>query len=405
MRALIVVGSMVLAAVLAGCGSSAAHEAGHTDAAGSGEASHSAEGGSGHGAATADVVNLAERDGEQIISLALPGGSYTPQAPAGATDDYRCFVLDLPESTPGGYATGFQVLPGNPDVTHHAILYRVYPEQVAAAEKLEAADDRPGYECFGGSGVPSRGGGVRAALNESDWITAWAPGGDAADTPDGYGVELPAGGKVVLQMHYNTRGGVAPDDTEVRLRMAPADTGLKPLYSMLMPAPVELPCPVGQTGPLCDRQAAIDDVSARFGAASGWQVNGLQLLCGGNPADPAAGVTQSCTRAISEPTTLFAVAGHMHLLGKSITVDVTDATGTATRVLDVPQYDFDNQDAVPLAEPMALQAGDKVTVTCTHDPTLRGKVPGIPTEPRYVVWGEGTTDEMCLGVLVTGKDA
>lgn len=404
MRKLLVVGMVVVAALLAGCGSSAAPVSEHAAVADSTAPEHGGSGGSSHGTATTQVANLQERPGEQIITLSLPGGSYTPQAPAGGTDDYRCFILDLPADTPGGYATGFQVLPGNPDVTHHAILYRIYPDQVAAAEKLEAADDRVGYECFGGSGVPPRGASVSEALSQSDWITAWAPGGDAADTPDGYGVEVPAGGKVVLQMHYNTRGGVGPDDTEVKLRLAPAGSDLAPLYSMLMPAPVELPCPAGQSGPLCDRQAAIDDVVARFGRSSAWQVSGLQLLCGGNPSAPAAGVTQSCTRAITESTTLFAVAGHMHLLGKTITVDVTDDAGAVTRVLDVPQYDFDNQDAVPLAAPLTLQAGDKVTVTCTHDPTLRGKVPGIPAEPRYVVWGEGTTDEMCLGVLVTGKD-
>jgi hypothetical protein len=359
----------------------------------------------GHSGAAPVVDTLDERPGEQIVTLGLPGGSYTPAAPEGATDDYRCFLLDLPDAVAGGYATGFQVIPGNPDVTHHAILYRIYPDQVADAEALEAADDRPGYECFGGSGVPARGGDVIRGLNESDWITAWAPGGEASDTPDGYGVEIPEGGRVVLQMHYNTRAGTAPDSSEVKLRIAPISGGLKPLYSMLMPAPVELPCTEGQDqGPLCTREAAIADVAERFGRSSALQVLGLQALCGGDPANPVAGLTQSCTRTVREPGTLFAVAGHMHLLGKSITVDVTNADGTQ-RVLDVEQYDFDNQDAVPLAAPMALRSGDKVTVTCTHDPTLRGKVPGIPAEPRYVVWGEGTTDEMCLGVLITGKDA
>jgi hypothetical protein len=410
MRRLLVAGTILGSLMLAGCGASADDDSGSSGATGAHENSSPAAGhadadSSGHGGSTAEVVGLAERDGEQIVTLALPGGSYTPEAPAGGTDDYRCFVLDLPADSPGGYATGFQVLPGNTDVTHHAILYRVYPEQVARAEELDAADPRPGYECFGGSGVPPRGSTVSTALSESDWITAWAPGGDAADTPDGYGVEIPAGGKVVLQMHYNTLGGEGPDDTEVDLRLAPADSGLKPLSSVLMPAPVEVPCPEGQDGPLCDRDAAIDDVAARFGERSAWQVSGLQLLCGGDPSAPVAGLTQSCTRPVTEATTLFAVFGHMHLLGKSITVDVTDAAGQSTRVLDVPQYDFDNQNAVPLAEPLALQVGDEVTVTCTHDPTLRGKVPGIPEEPRYVVWGEGTADEMCLGVLMTGKDA
>lgn len=377
-----------------------AHEAGTSSGATSAASTASPHGvATGH--ATAAGAALQERPGEQIVTLSLPGGSYTPQAPAGGTDDYRCFVLDLPAGA-SGYATGFEVVPGNPDVTHHAILYKVYPEQVAGAAELDAADDRPGYECFGGSGLPRRGQGIQKSLNESDWITAWAPGGDASDTPDGYGVEIPDGGKVVLQMHYNTRKTIAPDNTLVRLRMSPADSGKKPLYSMLMAAPVELPCVEGQSGPLCDRDAAIADVVNRFGRGSGAMVAGLHMLC---QSEVTPGPTQSCSRTITEPATVFASAGHMHLLGRSITIDVNAGTPSERRILDVPAYDFDRQDAVPLSEPYQLNAGDRVTVTCTHDNGLRGKLPGVPDEPRYVVWGEGTTDEMCLGVLITGKDA
>jgi hypothetical protein len=39
-------------------------------------------------------------------------------------------------------------------------------------------------------------------------------------------------------------------------------------------------------------------------------------------------------------------------------------------------------------------------VECTFDPTLRQKIPQLKSlEPRYVTWGEGSSDEMCLGVL------
>jgi hypothetical protein len=39
-------------------------------------------------------------------------------------------------------------------------------------------------------------------------------------------------------------------------------------------------------------------------------------------------------------------------------------------------------------------------VTCRHDVTKRSHGhPGIPKTPRYILWGEGTTDEMCLGIL------
>jgi hypothetical protein len=41
-----------------------------------------------------------------------------------------------------------------------------------------------------------------------------------------------------------------------------------------------------------------------------------------------------------------------------------------------------------------------VRVTCTHDANLRRQLPQLESlPPRYVVWGEGTSDEMCLGLL------
>jgi hypothetical protein len=39
------------------------------------------------------------------------------------------------------------------------------------------------------------------------------------------------------------------------------------------------------------------------------------------------------------------------------------------------------------------EAGDVLRVTCRHDTALRRG------PPRYVLWGEGTTDEMCLGIV------
>ena len=46
------------------------------------------------------------------------------------------------------------------------------------------------------------------------------------------------------------------------------------------------------------------------------------------------------------------------------------------------------------------RVGDTVRVECTFDPTLRQKIPQLKVlEPRYVTWGEGSSDEMCLGVL------
>jgi hypothetical protein len=336
------------------------------------------------------------------VAVGLPGGVYQPEAPNGGTDDYRCVLAD-PKLGSAAYVTGVQFLPGNPAVVHHSILFRVEPSQVKAARAKDAADPRPGWECFGGPGLPSTSKNPLDGLDAAPWLAGWAPGGKETVFGAGFGVPMPAGSQIVIQMHYNLRATSnehPQDDTHIRLRMS-GDHSLTPLSTMLMPAPVELPCPAGSTGPLCDRDAAVADVVRRFGEDSGRTIAGLQLLCGGFFL-PRSGTTQSCTRFVHKPVTIHAAAGHMHLLGQSIRIVANAGTARERLVLDVPVWDFDNQSAVPLARPVSLKPGDSVTVTCTHDATLRDRLPalkGLP--PRYVVWGEGTSDEMCLGILIT----
>ena len=100
-----------------------------------------------------------------------------------------------------------------------------------------------------------------------------------------------------------------------------------------------------------------------------------------------------------------AVAGHMHLLGRSIKVELNPGTPQAQVLLDNQNYNFDDQSARPTAAPVAVKPGDTYRVTCTHDANLRTQLPQLkPLKPRYVVWGEGTSDEMCLGIVVWSKN-
>jgi hypothetical protein len=198
-------------------------------------------------------------------------------------------------------------------------------------------------------------------------------------------------------VHYNLLAGSAPDVSSVQLRVAPASKKLAPLQTMLLPAPVELPCrPKHDDGPLCDRAASLVDLRRRFGSDVGMTADYLHLLCG----RIRPGNTQSCDRQMNEPATLRAVAGHMHLLGRSIKIQVNPGRPDARTVLDIPTWDFDNQGARPI-KPVHLATGDTVRVTCRHDQRLRDLLPALKGQPdKYVLWGEGTTDEMCLGILL-----
>ncbi len=341
------------------------------------------------------------RDREWFLTMPAAEGGYLPKPPSGAQDDYRCFLLD-PELTEAAFLTGTRVEPG--PGAHHAILYRVPPDQAAVAAAMDAGDEGPGWRCFGGSGLPQREDAV-SSLNAAPWLGGWGPGRPETVLPAGFGIEMPPGTQVVLQMHYSELAGSGLDETQLRLRLAPyRPKQVQALQTTLLAAPVELPCATGQEGPLCDRDLAVLNLISRFGEESGARVAGLHLLCGGDPVEPEPGPTQSCDRRITEPMTIRSAASHMHLLGSAMTIQTNPGTARARTVLDVPVYDFDDQGGRWLRRPERLEPGDVVRVTCTHDALLRDRIPALADEQdRYVVWGEGTADEMCLGILsVTG---
>ncbi len=394
-RRLVALGAAVLLLV-AGCGTTTDRSASQSKPVASSSPTPEATPGGAAATATSVVRHLPLRRGESRIDVRMPQ-TYTPSPPTGVgTDDYRCFLLD-PKITSDQMITGFDVRPGNPHVVHHVILFRVPPDQVKEAEAKDAATPGQGWTCFGDSGL---GRGEGQDLDDAPWLGAWAPGGTEQIYAKGYGEPFPAGSRVVMQVHYNLLAGREPDRSAAELRLMPASPKITPLVTQLFPAPVELPCrPEHADGPLCSRAASIADVKARFGDGPGSTADLLHFICG--PIRP--GPVQSCTRPVNEAETIRGVAGHMHLLGRSIRIDVNPGKPDAKTILDLPIWDFDNQGSKPIT-PVHLKAGDTVRVTCRHTQELRDKLPafhGIPD--KYVVWGEGTTDEMCLGILLVTR--
>lgn len=343
------------------------------------------------------------RDGETLLDLRMPT-AYRPSAGKGATDDYRCFLLD-PKQQEDTFVTSARIEPGRSKVVHHVILFRAAASQIAAAQKLDAGSPGPGWSCFGGTGLPAGEGGLVDSLNDANWVAAWAPGTGGDRLPDGTGVPLPAGSRIVMQVHYNLLNGSAPDRSRALLTVAPASVGLEPLRTMLLPGPVELGCAKGEKGPLCDRTAALFELSRKYGSSSAFVPAGLLILCTGSAASPKPSPVSKCDRRITAPTTIHIAAGHMHLLGAAIRLELNPGTPRAKVLLDIPRWDFHWQGAYTLARPVEAAAGDVVRVTCRFDVRKRARGDdGMPKTPRYVLWGEGSTDEMCLGILqVTRK--
>ena len=158
---------------------------------------------------------------------------------ASGTDDYRCFLLD-PRLDQDVWLTGSNVLPGNPEVVHHVILFKIAAGRGRRGRGQGRRRRRPGLDLLrrhrAGRGVPEPRRRQLAGRLGARWRRD-------QDVQDGYGVKLEAGSRIVMQVHYNLLKGAAPDESSAQLRWMPGDTDLTPLHTFLMPAPVELPVP------------------------------------------------------------------------------------------------------------------------------------------------------------------
>ena len=65
----------------------------------------------------------------------------------------------------------------------------------------------------------------------------------------------------------------------------------------------------------------------------------------------------SCDRPVTAPTTIHAVAGHMHLLGRSIRVELNPGTPRERLLLEIPQWSFHWQASYVLERPVRAAAG------------------------------------------------
>jgi hypothetical protein len=318
------------------------------------------------------------------------------------SDEYRCFRIN-PELTGERFITGYDILPGNPGVVHHVLMFELEAGLIAEAQKLEReeGDNRDGYTCFGGSRV----------ANGLQPIGAWAPGSPAVKFPEGTGTRLRAGSQLLLQVHYNLANGAKPDQSAVKLELAPIGTRLKPILNFAPTAPVELPCAgTYPTDPkdACHREAAYERVLAlnnsngnrnrRGGSVLRTCVRSLDQYINGSDATQ---IQTTCEYPVPASLTLHGLAGHMHYLGKSIKLEINPTKPSAKTLLEIPNWDFHWQGFYWFEKAIQVQPGDTLRITCIFDnsQTNQPYLGGEQRKPKYIVWGEGTEEEMCLGYI------
>lgn len=343
-------------------------------------------------------VSSAQSVSNTTVYVAQMVKPHLPQGTNGGTDDYHCFLID-PKVTQDSLITQVEFQPQQRAMMHHAIMFLVGQKDLPEAISID--HNGAGWPCFGGTGLGSN----FSSFLTSPWLSSWAPGRDKDVMPAGYGTPIAKGDRIVLQVHYNllaiTSGKIPTDQSRVLISAVPAKgSHLKTLYSELVAAPVELACPKGVTGYLCDRGKSLIDLAQRTSQSTAMEAEGLNLECGYNPVNPTPSTVSTCDSKITQNELVVKATPHMHLLGRSLRMTLNPGTPGAKILLDRPNYNFDDQSPTILKTPIKLKVGDTVRIQCTYDPKLRGLLPELrKLPPRYVTWGEGTSDEMCLGVL------
>jgi hypothetical protein len=269
-----------------------------------------------------------------------------PFTTAGTGDEYRCFLVE-PTHVAAIPVSAISAQPGTRAIVHHASVYLVPPNQLADVRRLERSDDKPGYECFGGVGVD-------LAIPAGFWV----PGNDAPLVPPrpGVGYFLPVGWGLVMQNHYNSQSPTT-DRSSIALWRG----------SFVFP---EVP------------HAGI------FGDMSFTLAAGTQTTVETNVPVRPAGSPYALLNEVNAGS-VYAVWAHMHLLGKSMELDLLHADGTQQCLLRIPRWDFHWQGLYRLQAAVPARAGDTVRLRCHFD---------NPTSDD-VHYGERTADEMCFGTI------
>ena len=271
------------------------------------------------------------------LSLKMP--TYTVNTTA---DEYRCFVLPT-QFTADNYLTAIEVVPGNPKVVHHVLVFH---DTSAIPAKNDAKDPQPGYLSFGGTGSPT-----------SQLIGVYVPGQEPYIFPDGLGAKLLKKGNIILQIHYPGYVQNQIDSTKVLLQ-----TTTQTIRNMLIVPAVNHNSPTLINGPLYI------------------------------PADQKK--TFNTKTTLNNPITIFAVAPHMHLVGKSIKAFSINGKDT-TPIVNIPNWDFHWQRTYVMRRPLILSKGTEIWGEANYDNTAQN--PNNPNSPPIAVeLGEGTKDEMML---------
>lgn len=244
--------------------------------------------------------------------------------PASGTVRYQYFSVD-PKLAEDKWVTAAEIQPGERSVVHHILVFA----------KTESEMRR-----FDGEGA---------------FLAAYVPGFLPQQYPTGMAKLLPAGSKLIFQVHYTPNGKATKDTSRIGLLFADE----KSVTHAVMTSEAR------KTGGLIIPPNTSDSPHEANSPKSPVDVQLLNLM------------------------------PHMHVRGKSFRYELQSADGRKQTLLDVPHYDFNWQTSYQLAEPMSISAGSSLHVVAHYDNSENNL--NNPNPNATVRWGEQTWDEMLIG--------
>lgn len=257
------------------------------------------------------------------------GTSDEPYAVPEVDDLYMCFVFESPfgEETQG---TAWAPIIEDERVVHHWLLLKT---------------DNPDYEV--GTAVPCDD----SVTLQSQMLMGWAPGTPNFVMPEEAGLELAAPGeKLILQLHYNNTAGYKDALDNSGVALCTTEEPRENKAATLWLGTVDIDVPPGET------VTTVGD------------------------CDTGVRASEDVTMLLSWP--------HMHEVGTAIKTELIKGgnTDNMETIVDVPQWNFENQLYYPHTPALRIEQGDVLRTSCTYtnntDTTVR--------------FGEGTRDEMCF---------
>jgi Copper type II ascorbate-dependent monooxygenase, C-terminal domain len=298
-------------------------------------------------------------------------------------DDYRCFIADWPEKT-AKYVRGIELSPGNLRIAHHAILYVVESQYVAALRAMDAAESGAGYRCFGGPlpdrfGDPAQAnafdkrfpGAIKGIQEHQFWLSHWAPGMTGYTLPPETGLLVKPKSVLIVQMHYFTGFATNQSDRGTRIGFQLANSVQKPAFNW--------PLTNQQWLYASKNQSLVVPAQGKASVTTEANLAGLDIYL-----SALSGVPKSRISGLE----VHSANLHMHLIGASGAVTLIGPKQRQT-LLKVPRYEFGWQRDFVFTQPKIIPSDElgrwKIKVDCTFANPNQ--------EPVY--GGYGSNQEMC----------